>query len=93
MIWTKPRIVEELRRLHKAGEELSYNALAKRKQSLVSAAAYHFGSYRQAVQKADIPYEAGTAQTALDQANDHCANQKGQAGGDGALLVGGLEAT
>jgi hypothetical protein len=56
MIWTKPRIVDELRRLYKAGEELSYNALAKRRQSLVSAAAYHFGSYRQAVEKADIPY-------------------------------------
>ena len=57
MIWTKPRIVEELRRLHKAGAKLSYNAMAKRKQSLVSAAAYHFGSYRQAVLKADIPYD------------------------------------
>jgi hypothetical protein len=57
MIWTKPRIVEELRRLHQAGEEISYNALAKRRQSLVSAAAYHFGSYRQAVVKADIPYD------------------------------------
>jgi hypothetical protein len=57
MIWSKPRIVEELRRLHKAGTDLSYNALAQRKQSLVSAAAYHFGSYRQAVEKADIPYE------------------------------------
>jgi hypothetical protein len=57
MIWTKPRIVEELRRLHAAGIDLSYNALAKRKQSRVSAAAYHFGSYRHAVQKADIPYD------------------------------------
>jgi hypothetical protein len=57
MIWTKPRIVEELQRLHKAGAKLSYNALAKRKQSLVSAAAYHFGSYREAVIKANIPYE------------------------------------
>jgi len=57
MIWTKQRIVEELRRLHKSGADLSYNALAKRKQSLVSAAAYHFGSYRQAVGKAEITYE------------------------------------
>jgi hypothetical protein len=57
MIWTKPGIVEELRRLYKAGEKLSYNALAQKRQSLVSAAAYHFGSYRQAIQKAEIPYD------------------------------------
>jgi hypothetical protein len=57
MIWTKPRIVEELRRLHKDGVDLSYGAMTKRKQSLVSAAAYHFGSYRQAVQRAEIPYD------------------------------------
>ncbi|MBV8780587.1 MAG: hypothetical protein JO353_04255, partial [Phycisphaerae bacterium] len=50
------RIVSELQRLHKAGQDLSYNALAKRNQSLVSAAAYHFGSYRRAVEKANIPY-------------------------------------
>jgi hypothetical protein len=57
MVWNKPRIVGELRRLYKAGEEMSYNALARKRQALVSAAAYHFGSYRQAVQKADLPYE------------------------------------
>jgi hypothetical protein len=57
MIWSKPRIVDELNRLHAAGADLSYNSLSKRKQSLVSAAAYHFGSYRQAVMKAEIPYD------------------------------------
>ena len=56
MLWDKPRIIAELQRLHKAGQDLSYNALAKRKQSLVSAAAYHFGSYRRAVEKANIDY-------------------------------------
>ena len=56
MLWDKPRIIAELQRLHKAGQDLSYNALAKRKQSLVSAAAYHFGSYRRAVEKSNIPY-------------------------------------
>src|SRR2546423_574454 len=46
--WDKERIVDTLRQLHKRGEDLSYNKLAKRHQSLVSAAAYHFGSYRKA---------------------------------------------
>jgi hypothetical protein len=57
MIWNKPRIIQQLRRLHKAGEELSYNALARKRQSLVSAAAYHFGSYRGAMAAAGLPYE------------------------------------
>src|SRR5436305_2928205 len=57
MVWNKQRIAEELRKLHKAGWDLSYNALAKRKQSLVSAAAYHFGSYRKAIEHAHIPYD------------------------------------
>ena len=56
MTWTKDRILDELKVLHEQGEDLSYNRLAKDRQSLVSAAAYHFGSYRTAVDSADIDY-------------------------------------
>jgi len=56
MIWNKDNILRELRRLHRSGADLSYNALAREKQSLLSAAAYHFGSYRRAVEKAGIDY-------------------------------------
>jgi hypothetical protein len=56
MLWNKPRILSELRRLHKAGKDLSYNSLARREQALVSAAAYHFNSYRRAVEQAGIDY-------------------------------------
>ncbi|MGH7213464.1 MAG: hypothetical protein ACREIT_01595 [Tepidisphaeraceae bacterium] len=56
MIWTRPSITQALRKLHKEGKDLSYNALARRMQSLVSAAAYHFGSYRSAVERAGIDY-------------------------------------
>lgn len=58
MVWTKDEILKALRRLHKAKADLSYNALAKQQQSLVSAAAYHCGSYRQAVEQAGIDYES-----------------------------------
>ena len=34
MVWDKPRIKVELKRLHRKGANLSYNALARRKQSL-----------------------------------------------------------
>jgi hypothetical protein len=56
MIWTKPRILERLRQLHKKGKDLSYNSMARHSQPLLSAAAYHFGSYRAAVEKAGIDY-------------------------------------
>ena len=56
MVWTRESILRELRRLHKAGSDLSYNGLARRQQALVSAAAYHFGSYSDAVAKAGIEY-------------------------------------
>jgi hypothetical protein len=58
MTWTKNEILRELRRLHKSGEDLSYNGLSARMQALVSAAAYHFGSYRRAVELAGIDYSS-----------------------------------
>src|SRR6185437_6593843 len=56
MVWDKARIKTQLKRLCRAGANLSYNALAKKNQSLVSAAAYHYGSYRAAVEAAGINY-------------------------------------
>jgi len=56
MIWNKDRILRELRKLEKSGTDLSYNALARKQQSLVSAAAYHFGTYRRAVERAGFDY-------------------------------------
>lgn len=56
MIWSKVSIVQTLKKLHKQGVDLSYNRLAKRQQSLVSASAYHFGSYRRAVERAGFDY-------------------------------------
>ena len=58
MVWDKSEIVKALKKLHKDGTDLSYNALAATQQSLVSAAAYHFGSYRKAIEKAGIGYDS-----------------------------------
>lgn len=60
MVWDKPRIKSDLKRLYRDGENLSYNALAKRQQSLVSAAAYHYGSFRAAIEAAGIDYAVVT---------------------------------
>lgn len=56
MVWDKRSILRKLRQMHKAGDPLAYNALCRHNQPLLSAAAYHFGSYRAAVQKAGIDY-------------------------------------
>jgi hypothetical protein len=56
MVWTKARILASLKKLHRGGGDLSYNALARRRQALLSAAAYHFGSYREAIEHAGIDY-------------------------------------
>ena len=56
MVWNQDEIIRSLKRLFKAGEDLSYNALARKRQPLVSAAAYHFGSYRRAVERSGIDY-------------------------------------
>jgi len=60
MVWTKTSILDALKKFHKKGSDLSYNAMARSKQSLVSAAAYHFGSYRKACEKAGIDYSEVT---------------------------------
>lgn len=56
MRWEKQSILRELRSLHSRGRDLSYNAMAAANQKLVSAGAYHFGSYRAAVEKAGLDY-------------------------------------
>src|ERR1700683_4801783 len=60
MEWSKSRIIRELRWLHRSGKDLSYKVMASRHQALVSAAAYHMGSYRRAVELAAIDYSTVT---------------------------------
>lgn len=56
MKWTKQEILARLRKLHRSGVDLSYNAMTRKHQAVVSAAAYHFGSYRSAVTRAGVDY-------------------------------------
>jgi hypothetical protein len=58
MIWNESRILQTIQKLYHANAPLSYNALSRKNQALLSAAAYHFGSYRRAVEKAGIDYAA-----------------------------------
>ncbi len=54
--WDKDSILKMLRQLHRTNKDLSYTHLARSMQPLVSAAAYHFGSYRNAIAEAGIDY-------------------------------------
>jgi hypothetical protein len=54
--WDKELILKALRQRHRAGGNLAYSAMSKSDQSLVSAAAYHFDSYKAAVEAAGINY-------------------------------------
>ncbi|MCC6423644.1 MAG: hypothetical protein IT447_09230 [Phycisphaerales bacterium] len=56
MTWDKQRIVRTIKQLYRAGKKLSYNAMTRSNQPLLSAAAYHFGSWRKAIESADIDY-------------------------------------
>jgi len=55
--WTKDKILAHIRSLRKKGEDLSYNRVANEKQGLLSAANYHFGSWKKAVEGAGINYD------------------------------------
>ncbi|HLL89199.1 MAG TPA: hypothetical protein VK324_07840, partial [Tepidisphaeraceae bacterium] len=54
--WDRNLILKTLRALHRRGQDLSYNALAVKNQALVSAANYHYKSYKRAVEAAGIDY-------------------------------------
>lgn len=57
MRWTRKGIIEEIKRLQAAGAALNYAAAQAEHLNLVRAASWHFGTWRQAVEKAGIPYE------------------------------------
>ena len=56
MHWTKDEIIKAIKKAFTQGRDLSYNAMAGKQQPLVSASAYHFGSYRKAVERAGVDY-------------------------------------
>lgn len=54
--WSKDKIVRRIKVLYNKGEDLSYNRMARRRQGLLAAANYHFGSWGQAVNAAGVDY-------------------------------------
>ena len=57
MHWTRRAITEEIRRLHAAGEELNYAAAEENHLNLVRAAAWHYGTWKRAIETAGLSYD------------------------------------
>ena len=55
--WTMERIIIDIEALRRGGEDLSYNAMSRRRPDLLRAANHHFGSWKKAVTAAGIDYE------------------------------------
>lgn len=58
MRWTRKNIAAEITRLHQAGEPLNYSSAEENHLNLVRAAAWHFGTWRRAVETAGVDYES-----------------------------------
>ena len=56
-VWNKTRVRKELMKLYKEGEDLSYNKFQRKHPQLLPAAAYHFGSWENAVSAIRVDYE------------------------------------
>lgn len=54
--WDSGLVVRTIRKYHREGRDVSYNAMARTQQDLVSAANYYHGTYREAVRLAGIDY-------------------------------------
>lgn len=57
MRWTRRTIIEEIRKLHSAGEELNYAAAEENHLNLVRAAAWHYGTWKRAIETAGLSYD------------------------------------
>lgn len=55
--WTTNRIIARIHALKQKGEDLSYNRMAHAAGGLISAASYHFGSWKKAVEAAGFDYD------------------------------------
>ncbi|RYG72507.1 hypothetical protein EON80_04070 [bacterium] len=58
MRWNRHTILDEIRELHRSGEELNYTSAEENHLHLVRAAAWHYGTWKQAVELAGLDYDS-----------------------------------
>ncbi len=57
MRWTRRTIIEEIRQLNEAGDELNYSSAEENHLNLVRAAAWHYGTWKRAIETAGLSYD------------------------------------
>ena len=57
MRWTRKAIIEEIRTLNAAGDELNYSSAEENHLNLVRAAAWHYGTWKRAIETAGLSYD------------------------------------
>ena len=57
MRWTRRTIIEEIRQLNAVGEELNYSSAEENHLNLVRAAAWHYGTWKRAIETAGLSYD------------------------------------
>ena len=57
MRWTRKAIIEEIRSLNSAGDELNYSSAEENHLNLVRAAAWHYGTWKRAIETAGLSYD------------------------------------
>ena len=57
MRWTRKSIIEEIRRLNAAGDELNYSSAEENHLNLVRAAAWHYGTWKRAIETSGLSYD------------------------------------
>ncbi len=57
MRWTRRNIIEEIRQLNVAGDELNYSSAEENHLNLVRAAAWHYGTWKRAIETAGLSYD------------------------------------
>jgi hypothetical protein len=55
--WNRNTILDEIRELHRSGDELNYTSAEENHLNLVRAAAWHYGTWKQAVELAGLDYD------------------------------------
>ncbi len=58
MRWNRKTILDEIRELHRRGEDLSFGAAEENHLNLVRAATWHYGTWKGAIELAGFDYEA-----------------------------------
>lgn len=63
--WTEDKIISEIQKIHKQGEDLWYRAMERNHKDLIRASERYFKGWKNAVEAAGLPYDSIKKRTHL----------------------------